>query len=92
VSLALPGRFSLLRLKLPAPAGEPVSLPGGLMTAEKYLGIKTPVFYASRIPLSATAGNPVFGLSGRAIVFGARRSLAGRMTAVLSDLVKAHIW
>jgi multidrug efflux pump subunit AcrA (membrane-fusion protein) len=92
VSLALPGRFSLLRFKLPAPAGEPVALPSGLVAAEKYHGIKTPVFYASRIPLSATAGDPMFGLSGRAIVFGARRSLAGRVTAAISDLMKAHVW
>ena len=92
VSLALPGRFSMVRLKLPPPAGEPVALPGGLVATEKYLGIKTPVFYASRIPLSATAGNPMFGLSGRAIVFGLRRSVAGRMIAALSDLVEVHIW
>ena len=92
VSLALPGQFRMLRLKLTRPAGDPVALPAGILPAEKYQGFKVPVFYSSRVPLPVTAGNPMYGLSGQAKVFGARRSLAGRVAMVVSDLVKAHVW
>jgi hypothetical protein len=92
VALALPGQFSLLRLKLPVPAGEPYTLPAGLVATEKYQGIKLPVFYNSLIPLPATGGNPMYGLSGRAMVFGVRRSLAGRIATAFANLVKAHVW
>ena len=92
VTLALPGQFSLLRFRLPEPAGEPNTLPAGLVATEKYQGIKLPVFYNSLIPLPATGGNPMYGLAGRAIIFGVRRSLAGRISATVANLVKAHIW
>jgi hypothetical protein len=92
VALALPGQFSMLRLKLPVPAGEPYTLPAGLVATEKYQGIKLPVFYNSLIPLPASGGNPMYGLSGRAMIFGVRRSLAGRIATALANLVKAHVW
>lgn len=92
VALALPGKFSLLRLKLPAPAGEPNILPAGLVATEKYQGIKLPVFYNALIPMPATGGEPMYGLSGRAMIFGVRRSLAGRIANAVANLVKAHIW
>ena len=92
VTLALPGEFTMLRLKLAKPAGDPVSLPPGLIPAEKYQGFTLPVFYSSRVPLPTADGNPMYGLSGQAKVFGARRSLAGRVAMVVSDLVKAHVW
>ena len=92
VALALPGQFSLLRLKLPEPAGEPRTLPAGLVATEKYQGIKLPVFYNSLIPMPATGGDLMYGLSGRAMIFGVRRSLAGRIATALANLVKAHVW
>ena len=92
VALSLPGQFSLLRLKLPVPAGEPNTLPAGLVTTEKYQGIKLPVFYDSLIPLPATGGNPMYGLGGRAMIFGVRRSLAGRIATALGNVAKAHVW
>jgi putative peptide zinc metalloprotease protein len=92
ISLALPGQFSLLRLKLPEPAGEPSPLPAGLVATEKYQGIKLPAFYMSLIPLPTTGRNPMYGLSGRAMIFGVRRSLAGRIATVLANLAKAHVW
>ncbi len=92
VALALPGQFSMLRLKLPMPAGEPYTLPAGLMAKEKYQGIKLPVFYNSLIPLPVTGGNPMYGLSGRAMIFGVRRSVAGRIATAVVNLVKAHVW
>ena len=92
VALALPGQFSLLRLKMPEPAGEPGTLPAGLVATEKYQGIKLPVFYNSLILLPATGGNPMYGLAGRAMIFGVRRSLADRIGSALANLVKAHVW
>jgi putative peptide zinc metalloprotease protein len=92
VTLALPGQFKMLRLKLTKPAGDPVSLPPGLISAEKYQGFTLPVFYSSRVPLPMADGNPMYGLSGQAKVFGMRRSLAGRVAMEVSDLVKAHAW
>lgn len=92
VTLAFPGQFGLIRLKLAAPASDPVSLPPGLVSAEKYEGLTVPVFYSSRITLPVAAGDPLYGLSGRAKIFGIRRSLAGRVAMVVSDLVKAHLW
>jgi hypothetical protein len=44
------------------------------------------------MPLPKSAGNPPLGTSGRAKVFGARRSLAGRAGITLLNLVKTHIW
>lgn len=92
VALALPDRFSPVHLTLGVPGGDAVNLPPGLVAAQNYKGIKLPVFYAARMALPAWAGNPPFGLAGRAKIFGARRSLAGRMATVAADLVKAHIW
>lgn len=92
VALALPGNFSLLRLKLSMPAGDPVSLPAGLAESGKYRGIEVPVFYNSLIPLPAEEGGLMYGLSGQAMIFGERRSLAGRIGMTVSDLVRAHVW
>jgi putative peptide zinc metalloprotease protein len=92
VAFALPGQFSLIRLRLPSPAGAPVPLPAGLVSAEKYQGFTSPVFYSSRIVLPASAGSPMYGLAGTAKIFGERRSLAGRAANALYSLVKAHIW
>jgi len=92
VALAFPGQFSHLRTILPAPSGDPVALPAGLVASQNYKGVKLPTFYCSRIELSDVAGNPMFGLSGEAMIFGVRRSLAGRFVAATSNLIKAHVW
>jgi len=92
VSLALPGRFSIVRMTLTALGVDAVSLPEGLVAHQDYKGVKLPVFYCARTPLPASAGNPPFGVSGRAIVFGARRSLAARFLTGAFNLFKAHVW
>jgi putative peptide zinc metalloprotease protein len=92
VVLAIPGRFSMVRLKLPSPDGEPVALPAGLLAKEKFQGIRMPVFYTVRVVLPAESGNPMYGLAGTAKIFGMRRSLAGRAAMVFTDLMKAHVW
>lgn len=92
VTLELPGRFSPLRLTLAQPGGDSVNLPQGLVASQSYQGIKLPVFYSARIVLPASAGNPRFGVAGRAVIFGARRSVAERLFTIAADLVRAHVW
>jgi putative peptide zinc metalloprotease protein len=92
VALALPGRFSTVHLTLAQPGGGAQTLPQGLVAAQEYKGIKLPVFYTARMALPASAGSPLFGVAGHAIVFGVRRSLAGRVVGKVSDVLKAHIW
>lgn len=92
VALALPDRFAVLRIPLAPPGGDAVPLPPGLIPRQDYKGIKLPDFYASRMSLPISAGDPPFGMAGNAKVFGARRSLAGRLFNTASNLVKAHLW
>ncbi len=92
VTLALPGHFSMLRLRLPAPAGNPVSLPPGLVAREKFQGITMPIFYASLIELPSDSNRASYGLSGPAKIFGVRRSIVGWVASEISDLAKAHVW
>lgn len=92
VALALPGKFSPMRLRLTTVKGEAVELPPGLVASEKYKGLRLPVFYSTVIPLGAAGTNPLFGVGGRAMVFGRRRSVADHVGTSVSDLVKAHVW
>ena len=92
VALALPGRFSMVHLALAQPGGDAVNLPEGLVESQNYKGVKLPVFYCARMVLPASAGNPRFGVAGSAKIFGARRSLAGRMLTVVQNLLRAHVW
>ena len=92
VALEFPGRFSPVRLALAPPGGDAQNLPLGLLPAQEYQGIKLPVFYTSRMALPAFAGSPRFGVAGRAIIFGVRRSLAARALTKISAVVRAHIW
>jgi putative peptide zinc metalloprotease protein len=92
VALALPDRFSILRLPLAPFGSDAEALPAGLIPKQKYQGIKLPVFYCSRIALPASAGNGFFGVSGQAKIFSKRRSLAARGYTILANLTKAHVW
>ncbi len=92
VALSLPDRFSLVRMTLAAPGADAESLPPGLVPSQNYKGIKMPVFYCSRMTLPASAGNPLFGISGEAKIFGARRSIVGRFMISIYNLAKAHVW
>jgi putative peptide zinc metalloprotease protein len=92
LGLALPGRFSVLRMILAPLGGAPVSLPAGLIARQDYKGIELPVFYSTRMQLPASEDDLPIGLSGHARIFGQRRSLAQRAVTVLLNLVKAHVW
>ncbi|MDE3188149.1 MAG: biotin/lipoyl-binding protein [Acidobacteriota bacterium] len=92
VALTLPGQFSVLRMTLPPPGGDAVALPPGLIARQDYKGIQLAVFYSARVTLSVRDGNPMFGVSGQAKIFGVRRSLAERTLILFWDLIKAHAW
>ncbi len=92
VALILPDKFSVVRMTLAAPAADAESLPPGLVPSQNYKGIKMPVFYCSRMVLPASAGEPLFGVSGEAKIFGKRHSIAGRFAITLMNLLKAHVW
>jgi putative peptide zinc metalloprotease protein len=92
VALELPGRFSTIHMILAQPGGEEVSLPQGLVATQNYKGVKLPVFYSARVVLPPSAGAPRFGIGGPAKIFGIRRSLAGRIFVIASNLTRAHIW
>jgi hypothetical protein len=63
-----------------------------LIHSQDYKGIKMPVFYGSRMMLPPSAGNPPFGTSGEAKIFGSRRSLMQRFATSVYNLAKAHLW
>jgi putative peptide zinc metalloprotease protein len=92
IGLALPGRFSILRMPLAPLGGGPVSLPPGLIARQDYKGIELPVFYSARMQMPASDDDLPIGISGHARIFGKRRSLAERAGTVLLNLVKAHVW
>jgi putative peptide zinc metalloprotease protein len=92
VALAIPGEFSFVRLRLSPLAGDPVSLPPGLVSRSEFEGIQQPVYYDSRIVLPQLHSSLALGTSGEAKIFGARRSLAERAGRGVLNLVKAHVW
>jgi putative peptide zinc metalloprotease protein len=92
VALALPGRFTILRIPLAPLGGDAVNLPPGLVAQQDYKGIKLPVFYSASMILPASAGDLPLGISGAAKIFGVRHSLAERFAMVVTNLVRAHVW
>jgi hypothetical protein len=42
--------------------------------------------------LPPATGNPTFGLSGEAKIFGQRRSLAERILTSAFEVAKVHLW
>jgi len=92
VGLDVPGRFSILRLRLGPVDGEAVALPPGLVPHQDYKGVTLPVLYSSRMNLPESAGDLPLGIAGLAKVYGPRRSLAGRMVNVALNLMRAHFW
>jgi hypothetical protein len=92
VALALPDSFSIVRMPLGSFGSDAVTLPAGLIASQEYQGIKLPVFYCARMALPEAAGDPLYGVSGSAKIFGQRRSLAGRFLTTIVSLLKAHVW
>jgi putative peptide zinc metalloprotease protein len=91
VALIPPGRFSPIRMTLAPLEGEAVNLPPGLVATQDYKGIELPAFYSTRMQLPSAVNLPL-GTAGTARIFGARRSLFGRIAAITFNLVRAHVW
>jgi putative peptide zinc metalloprotease protein len=91
VALIPPGHFSPIRMTLPPLEGEAVNLPPGLVARQDYKGIELPAFYSTRMQLPS-ADNLPLGTAGSARIFGARRSLFGRLVTIILNLVRAHVW
>lgn len=92
IAFAPPGRFSILRLRLPPLEGEAVTLPAGLQAAQDYKGIKPATFFYTRLLLPGEESDLPIGMSGQAKIFGVRRSFFHRVVTVVSNLVRAHVW
>jgi putative peptide zinc metalloprotease protein len=92
VGLQMPGQFSTLHMRLTSISGEPVALPAGLVSGEKYKGLKLPVFYSAVIPLPGKMGEAAYGTSGESIVFGVRRSIVQRLGSGLANKLRSYIW
>jgi putative peptide zinc metalloprotease protein len=92
VALQVPGQFSVTHLRLTPISGEPLALPAGLVSAEKYKGLSLPVFYSAVIPLTEKMGGATYGVSGRAILFGERRSVGQRIGSGVLNTLRSHIW
>jgi len=92
VALAPPGRFSILRMRLPRLDGAAVSLPAGLVVRSEYKGITLPTFYTGRLPLAAETPPLPLGSGGSAKIFGPRRSLFQRAIDMVMGTVRAHVW
>jgi putative peptide zinc metalloprotease protein len=92
VSIALPGVFSVMRLRLTSIEGEAATLPEGLVAHQDYKGIVLPTFYCARLELAPGSPRLPLGTVGSAKVFGARRSLAARAGQIVMDLARAHVW
>jgi putative peptide zinc metalloprotease protein len=91
VAIIPPGRFSPIRMTLAPLEGEAANLPPGLVAQQNYKGIELPTFYSAHVELPASAELP-FGTAGTARIFGARRSLFGRLSSAILNLIRAHIW
>jgi putative peptide zinc metalloprotease protein len=91
VALIPPGHFSPIRMKLEPLNGEAVNLPPGLVAKQDYKGIELPAFYSTRMQLPP-ADNLPLGTAGTARIFGARRSLVGRLVTITLNLIRAHVW
>jgi hypothetical protein len=92
IALAPAGGFSIVRLRLSALDSGAVSLPPGLVPRQDYKGIVLPSFYSARIPLPRMQEAPALGSSGKAVIFGKRRSLFERGANVVMNLARSHIW
>lgn len=83
--------FRHLKVQLTALDGAAVPLPEGILPAQQYVGIQMPTFYEARITSDSAAGlRP--GITGRAIIFGRRRSVLDRVYDNMRDLARSYVW
>lgn len=91
VSLRVPAKWGEMRGALGSIQGPANELPTGIIEAQQFAGTKLSSFYTSIVPLG-TAFDLKPGMSGRAKVFGVRRSVASRVLASVASLLRMHFW
>lgn len=84
--------FRHLKLRLTALDGAAVPLPEGILPAQQYVGIQMPTFYEARIASDNGDADLRPGTTGRAIIFGRRRSVLERVYDSLRDLARSYVW
>jgi putative peptide zinc metalloprotease protein len=91
VSLMPAGAFRPVRMRLVSIDGEAANLPPGILTAQSYGGISAPTFYSARVELPPSTAL-IMGMSGEAIIFGKRQSVAMRIASSAWSLVRGRLW
>ena len=92
VSLQPNSQFSEIHGRLGTMEGSAIPLPSGLLAGQEYKGIALPTFYTTRMPLARMADGVRPGMSGQAIIFGRRRSLANRLLTIFGNMLRTHFW
>ncbi len=92
VSLQPTSQFSEIYGHLGTMEGSAMPLPSGLLASQEYKGIALPTFYTTRMPLGKMADGIRPGMSGQAIIFGKRRSLANRLLTTFGNVLRTHFW
>lgn len=92
VACDIKSAFHHLKLRLTALNGAAVPLPDGILPAQQYIGIQLPTFYEARIVADSAAAGLRPGITGRAIIFGRRRSVLQRVYDSLRDLARSYVW
>lgn len=84
--------FGHLKLRLAALDGAAEPLPAGILPAQQYIGIQMPTFYEARMESTGLGADLRPGTTGRAIIFGKRRSVLERVYDSLRDLARSYVW
>lgn len=92
VALLMPSGFREFRARLGPIEGTALTLPAGVVDSQQFKGIELPAFYASRIMLPDHADGFRAGMSGKAKVFGHRRSLASKILTIFGNFLNTHFW
>jgi hypothetical protein len=92
VSLRIASRFLSVYSRLGAVDSTAVPLPSGILPDQDFKGMGLPVFYTSRIALDQPEYALRAGMSGKAKIFGGRRSVASRIVTFLMNVFRTHFW
>jgi hypothetical protein len=92
VALLMPSGFRRFHARLGQIDGSATSLPAGVVDSQQFKGVELPTFYSSRILLPDHLDGFKAGMSGKAKVFGPRRSVAARAVTICSNFLHTHFW
>jgi len=100
VIFEVPASFRHFRTTLGSTDGPATELPAGVIESQQFSGTKLASFYTGVVPLGGideggdrnARADLRLGMSGRAKVFGIRRSLLSRILTVAANLLRTHFW